>query len=250
MTLFLYRRVQRSGSLRVVKIVATAKPVAPGTTLTATDLMLIDWPAKVPIEGSFSKPEDVIGRIVVYPVGNSAPVSEQMLASPGSAIGLTAKIPDGMRAMAVETNDVNNVSGFVFPGARVDVLVTVRPDNGHEPMTATVLQNVLVLSTGERLEPDPSGKPQKVREVTMLLTPDDAQKLVLGTNQGTLQFVLRNGADQEKADHHPVTLKDLEVGAAAPAAAPTVRKAAAPAKPPAGYEVETFDGSKRSVVKF
>ncbi len=77
--------------------------------------------------------------------------------------------------------------------------MTFRPENGKESLTATVLQNVEVLSTGEKLEPDPSGKPQNVRQVTVLLTPDDAEKLVLAANQGTVQFVLRNGSDQVAA---------------------------------------------------
>ena len=53
-----------------------------------------------------------------------------LLAAPG-AVGLTAKIPDGMRAVAVETNDVTNVSGFLFPGCHVDVLVTFQPESGR-----------------------------------------------------------------------------------------------------------------------
>ena len=63
-------------------------------------------------------------------------------------------------------------------------------------MTTTVLQNIEVLSAGEKLQPDPSGKPQNVKVVTLLLTPDDAEKLALASNQGTIQFVLRNASDQ------------------------------------------------------
>jgi pilus assembly protein CpaB len=150
----------------------------------------------------------------------------------------------------VETNDVTNVSGFLFPGCRVDVLVTFRPEGtrDQEDVTATVLQNVEVLSTGERLQPDPSGKPQKVRQVTMLLTPDDAQKLVLAANKGTVQFVLRNGTDQVQQAHKPVQLKDLQTNTAP---TPVAVKRAPPApKPPSYYEVETYDGAKKNTVKF
>ena len=107
--------------------------------------------SNLPLEGAFTKPEDVVGKILLYPVPPKEPIRNQLLAGPGSAIGLTAKIPDGMRAVAVVTNEVNNVSGFLFPGSHVDVLVTFHAESGKEPMTTTVVQNVEVLSTGERL---------------------------------------------------------------------------------------------------
>jgi pilus assembly protein CpaB len=106
-----------------------------------------------------------------------------------------------------------------------------------------------VLSTGERLQPDPSGKPQKVRQVTMLLNPDDAQKLVLAANKGTVQFVLRNGTDQAQQLRKPVEMKDLETNSPAPKQV-AVKRAPPPPKPPSYYEVETYDGAKKNTVKF
>ena len=124
-----------------------------------------------------------------------------------------------MRAAAVITNELNNVSGFLFPGSHVDVLVTFRADNAKDPMTTTVLQNIEVLSTGEKLQPDPSGKPQNVKVVTLLLTPEDAEKLALASNQGTVQFVLRNASDQAQSQPRTVNVKDLQGKTAAPASA-------------------------------
>jgi len=189
---FLYNRIKRQFALSVqpLKIVAATKPLDAGATISADAVTLIDWPVNFPLEGSFKNPQDVVGRVVMFPIAGKEPVREMLLAAPGS-VGLTAKIPDGMRAVAVETNDVTNVSGFLFPGCHVDVLVTFRPESGaqtEQDLTAIVLQNVEVLSTGERLQPDPSGKPQKVRQVTMLLNPDDAQKLVLAANKGTVSL--------------------------------------------------------------
>ena len=237
-------------SVQPLKIVAAVKPLDPGATIAADALTLIDWPVNFPLEGSFKNPQDLVGRVVVYPIAAKEPVREPLLAAPG-AVGLTAKIPDGMRAVAVETNDVTNVSGFLFPGCHVDVLVTFRPETGNtnEDVTATVLQNVEVLSTGEKLKPDPSGKPEKVRQVTMLLNPDDAEKLVLAANKGTVQFVLRNGTDQALQTHRPVLMKDLQTLGAAPATV-AVKRAPAPPKPQTVYEVETYDGGKKNTVKF
>ncbi|MCP6725929.1 Flp pilus assembly protein CpaB, partial [Klebsiella pneumoniae] len=89
--------------------------------------------------------------------------------------------------VAVVTNDVSNVSGFLFPGSRVDVLVSFRKEQEEQAMSTTVVQNVEVLTTGERLEPDPSGKPEHVKVVTLLMTPDDAQRLALAESQGTVR---------------------------------------------------------------
>jgi len=94
----------------------------------------------------------------------------------------------------------------------------------------------------------PSGKPQNVKQVTVLLAPDDAEKLVLASNQGTVQFVLRNGSDQVQAQRRPVELKDLKINV--PQNAPVVAKKAAPPKVASSYEVETYDGTKKGVVKF
>jgi len=249
-TFFLYRHIKRlySGS-QLIKVVVAAKPLDTGTPLSAADLTLIDWPSNAPIDGSFQKPEDLNGRIVMYPIAFKEPVREGLLAAPGATVGLTAKIPDGMRAVAIVTNEVNNVSGFLLPGSHVDVLVSFRQDGSKDPMTTTVLQDIQVLSTGEKLQPDVNGKPQNVKVVTLLLSPDDAEKLMLATNQGTVQFVLRNASDQEKPVTKPVNMKDLQ----GPSAGPVVvaRKAAAPApKPPSLYEVETYDGTKKGSVKF
>jgi pilus assembly protein CpaB len=131
--------------------------------------------------------------------------------------------------------------------------MTLRGDTGVLPITSTVLQNVEVLSTGERLQPDPGGKPQNVREVTLLLSPEGAQKLVLASNQGMIQFVLRNGGDQEVKDREPVSIRDLQAGYASRAAAPkAVASAAKPRAKPAGddYQIEIFNGTKRGAVAF
>jgi pilus assembly protein CpaB len=248
----LYSRMKRvyAKATQPVKIVAAIKTLDAGATISADAITLIDWPATFPLEGAMTKTQDAVGRIVMFPIAAKEPVRESLLAAPGS-IGLQAKIPDGMRAVAVETNDVTNVSGFLFPGCRVDVLVTFRPEGSgnQEDVTATVLQNVEVLTTGERLQPDPSGKPQKVRQVTMLLTPDDAQKLVLAANKGAVQFVLRNGTDQAQQTRKPVQLKDLQTVTAAPTPV-AVKRAPAPPKPQTWYEVETYDGSKKNTLKF
>lgn len=247
-TYFLYRHIKRQfANTGLIKIVIAAKPLDTGTPLSAGDLTLVDWPTNAPLEGAFHKPEDVTGRVVMYPIADKEPIRDGLLAAPGATVGLTAKIPDGMRAVAVVTNELNNVSGFLFPGSHVDVLVSFRQDTAKEAMTTTVLQNVEVLSTGEKLQPDPNGKPQNVKVVTLLLAPNDAQRLLLASNQGTVQFVLRNASDQAQPTTRPVDMNDLQ-GISRPA--PVVARKAAPARPASVYTVDTYDGTKKSTVKF
>lgn len=249
-TFLLYSRIKRQYALNAqpIKIVVASKALEPGTPLAADNLTLMDWPANVPLPGSFRKPQELNGRLVMFPVAAQEPIRDQVLAAAGATVGLTAKIPDGMRAAAVITNELTNVSGFLFPGSHVDVLVTFRPDNDKDPMTTTVLQNIEVLSAGEKLQPDPAGKPQNVKVVTLLLTPEDAERLALASNQGTVQFVLRNASDQAQVQSRAVNVKDLQ-GKATPAVVGE-RKAPTPPKSASVYEVETFDGAKKGVVKF
>ena len=252
----LYSQVRKQFARRTqpTKLAAAAVDLQPGTVLTAANLTLVDWPTNIPVEGAAKTPDELIGRIVLFTVAQKVPIRQNMLAPQGSGLGLAAKIPGGMRALAVKTNELNNVSGFLFPGSRVDVLVTMRPSNGRDAMTTTVLQDVLVLSTGAKLEPDAGGKPQSVKEVkdvTVLVTPEEAAKLVLAVEQGTVQFVLRNGADEDQQSAKTVELRELqgirEIAAVAP---PVVRSHAAAPKASGEFEAETFVGTKRSVVKF
>jgi pilus assembly protein CpaB len=251
--MLVYNRIKRQLARgAATKVVVCTAELQPGTVLTEDKLTLAEWPASMQLAGSFKAPAEVVGRILVYPIAAHEPIREQLLAAPGSAIGLTAKIPEGMRAVAVVTNELNNVSGFLFPGSHVDVLVTLSQQAAggpQEALTKTILQNVEVLSTGEKLQPGPSEKPQNVKVVTVLLNPDDAQKLMLATNEGTVQFVMRNGSDQEQLEQKPSDIRELRGGVAEP---PKVTKAPKPTAPPkvAVYEVETFDGAKKSVVKF
>jgi pilus assembly protein CpaB len=209
----------------------------------------------MPVGGAFTKVEDVIGRSVIYPINEHQPILDHDVALAGSGIGLTVKIPEGMRAVSVRSNDVVGVAGFLYPGSHVDVLVTSKVENSPNPQTQTVLANVEVLTAGQKIEPDPTGKPETVNVVTLLLKPEDGEKLVLASSQGSIQFVLRNGADQNSPDTKPVDMTDLMTGAKKPV---VEKKKVAVSKPPVHveklpvvyYEVETISGTKRSVDKF
>jgi pilus assembly protein CpaB len=154
-----------------------------------------------------------------------------------------------MRAIALRSDEVVGVAGFLMPGTHVDVLVTYRDPSHPDPITATVLQDAEVLAAGHQVQPDPTGKPSSVDVVTLLLSPEDAEKAVLASAQGSIHFVLRNGGDHAKADATPVALAQL---ATLPSTKPISPERVARRKPPTSepWVVETLSGSKRSTASF
>ena len=245
-------RMQQARNGSTVKVVAASRLLTAGTPITLDSVTLIDWPSNSPLSGAFTKPEELIGRAVIYPISQHQPILDNDVAAAGSGIGLTVKIPEGMRAVSVHSNDVVGVAGFLYPGSHVDVLVTSKVENSSYPLTQTILSNVEVLTAGQKIEPDPTGKPETVSVVTVLLTPQDGEKLVLAASQGTIQFVLRNGADQKSPGTTPVEMTDLMNGPKKPVVEKRVVMKAPPqvATHVAPYEVETIARGKRSIEKF
>lgn len=236
-------------------VIAASSALQQGTPLTADNLTEVDWPLNISVQGLIDKKEDAIGRVLIYGVDAKEPLLKHDLAAGGS-YGLAAKIPDGMRATSVKTNEVSDVAGFIFPGSHVDILVTLRGENSNF-VTRTVLQNVQVLAAGTKTEPDPNGKPENVNVVTLLVTPDESEKLALAQNQaqqsqGGIHFVLRNGGDTATPNTTPVDMADL-TGAPRKVVQPEVRakhRVAPKAASAPAFSVETISGGKASVTTF
>lgn len=250
-------RQQAAAKPQTRRVLAAATALQAGAPLTTENLTEINWPSNVSMDGLIDKKEDAVGRMLIYPLDANAPILKHDLA-PNGSFGLAAKIPTGMRATSVKTNEVSDVAGFIFPGSRVDVLVTLRGDNSAGGITTrTVLQNVQVLATGTKTDPDPNGKPENVSVVTLLVSPEESEKLALAQNQaaqnqGTIHFVLRNGGDMATADTAPVDMAQL-TGVPRRPAQPvrTMGRSIAPKIPePITYSVETVVGGKVTVAKF
>lgn len=236
-------------------VIAASTALQQGTPLSVDNLTEVNWPVNVSVQGLIEKKEDAIGRVLIYGVDAKEPLLKHELAAGGS-YGLAARIPDGMRATSVKTNEVSDVAGFMFPGSHVDVMVTLRGENSSF-VTRTVLQNVQVLATGTRTEPDPNGKPENVSVVTLLVSPGESESLALAQNQaaqnqGTIHFVLRNGGDTATPDTAPVNTAEL-AGLRTKAVLPEVRgrhRNAAKAAAAPSISVETVAGGKVSVTTF
>ena len=253
-TYIFYRRTVAQKPHATAQIVAAATDLPVGATLSQKDVVLLDWYSDALPSGAFTKTDDVVGHPLLYPMSAKEPVLQQDLGVEGAGIGLAGKIPEGMRAVAIRSNEIIGVAGFLYPGSKVDLLMTFTPPGTNIPVTETVLQNVEVLTAGQTIQPDPQGKPQAVNVVTLLLTPQDSQKLQLASAQGNIQFVLRSGADQKSAELRPTRLDELVIGdkpAPPVVAAPGVHHARRKATPPTPiYLMEVIQGTQRSVQKF
>ena len=248
-TYFLSRHLAKAARVNTPQskyYVAAATALEAGETLKLESLKLVEWYAPTPLAEGFSKPGDLVGRVVIYPLSKGEFINDRQLAAVGSQAGLTAKIPTGMRAIAVRSDDIVGVAGFLLPGTHVDVLMTYRSDTSPEPRTATVLQDVVVLAAGQQIHPDPAGKPITVNVVTLLLKPEDAEKIALAASLGGMYFVLRNGGDRAQAVTTPVGLSQLAGAVSASTSSETTstkRKVTPSTLKP--YEVETYLGDKR-----
>jgi pilus assembly protein CpaB len=226
--------------------VAAGKALDAGEPLKPENLQLIEWHASTPLAEGFTRVGDLSGRVLLYPVAKGEPIIARQLAAAGAGTGLTANIPSGMRAISVRSDEVVGVAGFLLPGTHVDVLMTYRSNDSPDPRTVTVLQNVVVLAAGQQIHPDPNDKPVSVNVVTLLLKPEDAERLVLATTLGSIHFVLRNGADQQQVTDPSIGVSEL-TGAKDPSAN-TTGKASQPNV--RRYKVETFLGDKQVVNSF
>jgi pilus assembly protein CpaB len=223
-TFFVYRAITRIPVRQVevasVYVAVAAENLPLGTRLTKEQVKLVGWPSSSPVQGAFSSVDGLVGRGLVQPVHANEPLTETKLAPIEAGAGLPPSIPPGMRALSVRVNDVIGVAGFTTPGTRVDVLVTL--NRGETSMARAVVSNVQVLTAGTLFDQEQSkdGKAIPSTVVTLMVTPDDAERIVLAQSSGSIMLVLRNPLDIEQTETKGVRLASLM---GAPDAAPTVK---------------------------
>src|SRR5438093_9622350 len=209
---WVYKKTTAPQPRDLMTVAAAAHDVAIGRRIQADDLKLVTLDRKDLPRGVFVKTSDVVDRAVAVPIVAGEIVLNGKLAPKGSGEGLTALIEPGMRAVSVQVNEISGVSGFIQPGTRVDVLFTRTFSNG-DAATITILQNVKVIAYGRQL--DPSAKVDAATRptvATLLVSQEEAQKVVLAQQRGRIQLVLRNGLD-DKVDEFsdPIAAADLGI---------------------------------------
>ena len=213
-------------------VVVAAANLPLGAELKKEDMNVVNFPKGQAPEGAFARKEDIIGRGLIVSTVKNEPILAAKLASKEAGSGLPPVITEGMRAVSVRVNEVIGVAGYVLPGSRVDVVATASPTSRPEDATSKViLSNVQVLTAGTRLEQDAEkGKPMQVTVVTLLVYPEQSERLALASTEGKIQLALRNpldtGAPETPGRKQAVLLGLANAAPARTAPRPSARKAA------------------------
>ncbi len=211
--------------------------------------------------GYFADSSSLAGRVLISPVKAREPILESKLAPTNiTAGGVAAVVSPKKRAVAVKVDKVIGVAGFVHPGNRVDVLVTISTQKITEPITKVVLENILVLAAGPEMEKKGKDeKPTQVDVITLEVTPEEAEKLALSATEGKLQLALRNFTDTDDVLTKGINIPGLlasysDKGQIIPAKANSPKgiqaKKQSNSQKPAAFAVEVIRGGKLSTVKF
>ena len=214
LTWFLYARTVAPREERQVRLAVAARDLPPGTLLRASDLKLVNYPAHDMPKGAIVQAKDATNRVALVPLYSNEPLLASKLSAPTSLEGFASIIPPGYRAVSVTITDASGVAGLIQPNSKVDVLFT-RTGSLAEASTSTILQDIKVISIGKLLPAGQTLDPRapKSPTVTLVLRPEDAQKLELAKNQGRISLSLRNPLDStETADAGPVTAEALDPG--------------------------------------
>lgn len=180
-----------------VAVATVAIPI--GTKIIPEQVTMVQFPKESTPDGTFESADKLTGRVAIVNIAPREPITETRLAPEGSTGGLSAAIPEGYRAMTVKVDDVVGISGFIMPGTLVDVVVVIDPGGNTmtDPISKIVLQNIKVLANGQNIDkPENQRDANSVKAVTLLVTPEQAEKLALASTEGKLQLVMRNSIDQ------------------------------------------------------
>jgi pilus assembly protein CpaB len=253
-SLYVYRTLQAKtvGNAEPgIDVIVAADDIQVGQKVEEHDIKIVKIPVSALPPNTPRRKSDVVGHGVIVPITKGEFILPTKLAAENAGAGLPALIPPGMRAVGVRVNDVTSVAGFVTAGTRVDVLLTGTPSGSSDQQTTTVLQNIAVLTAGKTLERSATGEAQTVPVITLLVTPEDAQRLTLAGTQGHIQLALRNPIDTRAEDVPASSARGLYRGSApAPlvAHAPPRRTISVskvePAPAPTGVSVEVYQGDK------
>src|SRR5271156_2760147 len=255
-SLFVYKNLQ--GRPATVEagggVIVAADDIQVGSRVEEHDVRIARFPASGLPPGAYTKRSQVMGRGVIIPISRGEFVLPSKLAPENAGAGLPALIPPGMRAVSVRVNEVVSVAGFVGPGTRVDVLLTGTPNGTSESQTTTVLQNVAVIASGQRLERNAAGEAQATPVITLLASPEDAERLTLASSEGKIQLVLRNPLDTHQDPVEAANAKGLYMGGTPVVARPRVtthsvkQKTEPPPTSPSVLSIEVIKGDKKTEV--
>lgn len=266
-SLIVYRALSTREAAQAPRTVATvvaARALPLGALVTREDLRIVAWPDGSAVSGALGSVEDAADRGLIAPVVENEPITESKLAPRGAGTGLGPAIPSGMRAISVRVDEVIAVAGFISPGAQVDVVAIMQHRDAN--MARVIVSNARVLAVGARTDADASDAARRPATVaTLLVTPEDADRIALAGAGGRLMLTLRHPWDAVRTEDAGVSIAQLaamsspeRVGTAgAEPESERVQPIAAPPPPPPPsppslplpsplvYTVEAIRGSAR-----
>ncbi len=189
-----------------VDVLVAANDLRVGSTIKDGDIKIVRFPADDLPANCYHLKSSVVGRSVILPIAKGEFFLPNKLAGENAGYGLSALIPPGMRAVSVL-----GVTDSVVPGTRVDVLLTRNRTGGGGAQTTTVLENVAVISSGQRLERNAAGQPQTAPVITLLVSPDDAQKLTLASQKGRIRLLLHNPLNKVPKNYNAPEQYDVPI---------------------------------------
>jgi len=254
-------RVQPDAKLHQTTVVVASRPIGFGEVLTPDLLRVQAWPKDGQPQGSFQTVAQVTAqrRVALGPISANEPVLTGRISGPGGRATLSGVIRAGMRATTIRVNDVFGVAGFVLPGDFVDVLIT-RDDGDRSNSLATkrtdvLLRSVRVLAV-DQLANENKNDPVVAKAATIEVTPEQAQKLALAADVGTLSLALRSTIDplspSDEVAPQTVRTSDLRLEGVRAPAAPVLRRTVhvvtrRPHAGPIGITIEIFRGAEASI---
>jgi pilus assembly protein CpaB len=211
----------KTPAVETVSVVVATLNIPRGVLVTSDLIKTHDYPKDLVPTGAILKKEDALDRSAFTTMVIGEPLLDSKL-SPKGQRGLASLVKDGMRAFTISTNVASGVAGFILPGNKVDVLMTLNAVGTNDltggGSTTTLLQNVEILAVDQKVEAPADNKVDStnLRSVTLLVTPNQATKLSLGQSKGTLHLTLRNPNDQLAANVRPTTVNDIQFLSEAP----------------------------------
>lgn len=230
---FLYRTVRAPQRESSISVVALNRNMSAGMLVKESDLKTVSLREREVPSGAVRRQNEAVNRALLSDAFANEALLDQKLSSRTGIEGIAATIEEGKRAVAVRVDSFSGAGELIGPQDHVDVLFT-KPGKMSEAVTLTILQDVKVLSAGLRVRAGEKADPKapKIPVVTLLVTPEDAQKLELAKNQGRISLVLRNpGETRNLASASPATGDLLDpMGIDRPS--PIRARAVAPPPPP------------------